>query len=105
MTFAIGQTAELGDAITKSGNLVAQGGFVCILMVVCTGCLVVGWKYAMYPFLREVSQIVGQVREVVTGTERTASILAKAVDKLDPALWESGPLHQTATTEERNHRG
>jgi hypothetical protein len=81
--------AQSDMAVSSFTRIVEQGGFVCALAVVLTSCFVLLWKMALAPLLDRVitmfdriTTISSQVRDVVSTTERTATILASAVANL-----------------------
>jgi len=87
--FVLAQTEEVVKSVTHTAE---QAGITGAIIALLTICIIALWKYAMSPFLDKIVTISSQVRDVVGGTERTANILARAVDKIDPALWDSGKL-------------
>ncbi len=76
------------DMASSASRIVEQGGLVGALAVILTVCLIQIWSKAIAPALDRVVMISGQVRDVVSGTERTAQILSDAVQKLDPKALE-----------------
>lgn len=80
------ESATLVEIVRIVGPL---GGFLVLLV----GSLVVLWRTVVAPAMDRIVTIIGQVRDVVSGTERTAQILSKAVERIDPALLDSRNLH------------
>lgn len=98
MLFVLAQAEEV---VKGFEHIAEQAGFTGGLIALGTLSLIAIWKYAASPFLDKIVTISSQVRDVVSGTERTANILARAVDKIDPVLWESGRLHEDAAETKR----
>lgn len=76
--------AQGSDMASSATQIIQQGGLVGGLAVILTACLIALWAKAIAPALDRIVTISGQVRDVVSGTERTAQILSDAVQKLDP---------------------
>ena len=76
--------AQTADMASSASHIIEQGGLVGGLAVILTACLIALWAKAIAPALDRVVMISGQVRDVVSGTERTAQILSDAVKKLAP---------------------
>jgi hypothetical protein len=76
------------DMASSATHIIEQGGLFGALAIILTICLIQIWSKAIAPALDRVVMISGQVRDVVSGTERTAQILSDAVQKLDPKAME-----------------